>query len=296
MKQHHIPQFLLLPWCGSDGRLCLIRNIRGRIQRTRRPPAKTGFEHDLYSYSQSVEGVERFEVETQFFSPLDNDAAVVVRKLIANHPIDDHDRTKFARFIAAMKIRTPENVELIRSIAERHVSRAVVNTGNPQWRVLLSADGFGRTIGLREIPELACGSEVSRDLRRMSWYCVDFAASRVPLLISDRPCVYTAGLHDRENCVIALPLSPGHAFYAFYPESAAQRWLMRQPITALARATNESVVRQAKIRAYCRTGSDAPDRFFRKRLRDSHGEGPPAAAWQPAGEDRVVEETGRPEA
>jgi len=100
------------------------------------------------------------------------------------------------------------------------------------------------------------------------WHIVDFESSSKPLLTSDRPCVYTEGL-DKPNCVIALPLSPRHAFFAFPPDSNAQRVLMKTPSSRLAEGLNESVVGQAVTRAYSQSIGDAPDEIFRRRLSGS---------------------------
>jgi hypothetical protein len=63
-----------------------------------------------------------------------------------------------------------------------------------------------------------------------------------------------------------LPLSPRHAFIAFYPNSEAQAALTQHGPTVIAAALNKNVVSQAKDRAYCFEKGDAPERFFQKYL------------------------------
>jgi Protein of unknown function (DUF4238) len=104
-----------------------------------------------------------------------------------------------------------------------------------------------------------------QDVLSFSWNIVNFERSSKLLLSSDRPCVYTEGL-DKPDCIIALPLSPRHAFFAFRPNSRAQRRLMNIPISKLAAKLNDNVVRQAVTRAYCEPPGDAPDVFFLRRL------------------------------
>ena len=115
------------------------------------------------------------------------------------------------------------------------------------------------------MPKIASNNRVIQDVLSFSWHIVIFELSSKPLLTSDRPCVYTEGL-DKPDCVIALPLSPRHAFFAFRPDSHAQHALMKTPASLLAAGLNESVVGQAVTRAYSQNKGDAPDEFFRRCL------------------------------
>jgi hypothetical protein len=132
---------------------------------------------------------------------------------------------------------------------------------------MLRRPGLARDMGLEHIPGLASSDQIVNDLLAMAWYSVSLTGSSLRLLTSDRPCVYTTGLQNRDECVIALPISPEHAFIAFYPESKAERGLKALSQKELAGAINQSVVSQAGERAYCQRSADAPDTFFRKWLK-----------------------------
>ena len=168
MKHHHAPEFLLSRWCREDGRICIVRNFDGRIARTWRPPSETGFEHDLYTYSESISESARFDVETRFMSPLDNEAAPIVRKMAADLDTDPEDRLPWARFIAAMKIRTPQGVALLESIVAKHIDRAIQEDGSVEWTNMLRRPGLARDLSLEHIPQLASSDQIVNDLLAMA--------------------------------------------------------------------------------------------------------------------------------
>lgn len=177
-----------------------------------------------------------------------------------------------------MKIRTPENVEKIKVEGRRALVREM-ESGQPEYAMLkgvtdpatavdwleVNRPGLIESIGVGQLPKIASNTRAMQNVLSFSWHIVNFETLSKPLLTSDRPCVYTEGL-DNPDCVIALPLSPRHAFFAFRPNSHAQRALMRTSISRLAAGLNESVVGQAVTRAYAQKTADAPDGFFLRCL------------------------------
>ena len=93
--------------------------------------------------------------------------------------------------------------------------------------------GLIDSFGVGQLPKIASNPKAIQDVLSFSWHIVNFERSSKPLLSSDRPCVYTEGL-DNPNCIIAVPLSPCHAFFAFRPKSRVQHGLMNAPISKLA--------------------------------------------------------------
>jgi hypothetical protein len=81
-RQHHVPEFYLSAWAGSDGRICVVSNYGGNISRNRHPPKHTGFVYHLYSYNEKFLGDDRAEVETKFFSRLDDERAKIASNLL----------------------------------------------------------------------------------------------------------------------------------------------------------------------------------------------------------------------
>jgi Protein of unknown function (DUF4238) len=214
-------------------------------------------------------------------SLLDSEGARIVSAMIAGDRLEQRDLILWAQFLLAMKIRTPENVRRIRFEAAEALMREIEaaqtkyenlrTESDPatavEW-VEVNRPGLIESFGVGQLPKLASNPRAMQDVLAFSWHVVDFERSRKPILSSDRPCVYTEGL-DHPNCVIALPLSPRHAFFAFRPNSRAQRALIKAPVSKLAARLNESVVGQAVTRTYCQWQSDAPDNFFLRCLSGS---------------------------
>jgi hypothetical protein len=86
-KHHFKPVFFLNRWVGEDERLCEIKLIRGKLVPRRRHPEGTGYIKDLYRTDGVPEEFSQ-ELETNFMSPLDNDAANALEKIVTDQPLD----------------------------------------------------------------------------------------------------------------------------------------------------------------------------------------------------------------
>lgn len=122
-KHHHVPVFYLSRWSGDDGKIHVIRNINGKIVRSNHAPDYLGFEYFLYSYSKDFDAADRAEIETKFFKPLDDAGAKIVSKMIAGDTMEKGDKILWTQFLTAMKVRTPENVEKIKTEGRRALVR-----------------------------------------------------------------------------------------------------------------------------------------------------------------------------
>jgi len=277
-KHHHVPIFYLRRWSGEGGQVHVIRNINGKIVRSNHAPAHLGFEYHLYSYHEDFVAADRAEIETKFFAPLDNQGAKIVTKMIAGSLLEKRERILWVQFLLSMKVRTPENVERIRNEGEKVLTREMEGAQREYKQLKQDSDpdtaidwlrvnrpGLIESIGVGQLSKIISNKKAMRDVLSFDWHIVDFKRSSKSLLTSDRPCVYTQGLAN-PNCVIALPLSPRHAFFACRSNSTSERVLMKMPISRLAARLNESVVGQAITRAYSKRESDAPNAFFQRWL------------------------------
>ena len=280
VRHHFTPQFYLGRWCKDDGLLCVVRRFGTEIKSYRRAPKAVGFKNNLYSFSDTYPTDDIAALETDLLSPLDNAASAVVGKLIANETLTPEERRLWAVFLAGMRARTPESVELIKRTWDGILS-SEMQAGQAEYESLRTDDdpatllewvesrypGLAENLGLMNMTSVL-RSEAVNKIQRMSWHPLDFAASPHRLLCSDRPCVFTAGLDD-PDCVIGLPLSPTNGFIAFNPGSRAQAALMQHGPRVIAAALNHNVVQQAKSEAYSLGAADAPRSFYQRYLRDS---------------------------
>lgn len=257
----------------------MVSNYGGRISRNRHRPKHTGYEYHLYSYNENYSGEDRTEVETKFFSRLDDEGAKIVSKFVNGDTLGEKEKTLWAQFISGFRVRTPTNIDKLKNMAADSFAKEFA-AGQKEYAALKQADdpatlhewvnlhrpGYIGNIAIAQIPKVISRPNVLQDILAMSWFTVDFKEASNSLLTSDRPLIMTAGLQNAD-CIIALPLSPRYGFFAFRPESHAEKALKSTPISRLARAVNDHVVRQADKYAYCAKASDAPDVFFQRRLK-----------------------------
>jgi len=279
---HFVPIFYLNRWRGDDGKVEVVRKIRGKIVRSRRSPKNTGFTVDLYSYDEKFVEASPDEIETQILRPLDNSGAIIVSKIISREELSDSEKEIWARFIVSMRMRSPTMIAKAEERASERISRmlddmeadyhAHKSPNDPEtplgW-MNANKPGLLESFGKRRLGQLINGSELAAGLLAFKWMAIDLSKSSVPLLTSDHPCVYTKGLGD-PLCLIALPLSPRHAFIAYRDQRLADKILSTKP-SEVAKKFNGSVVAQCIARVYA--ASPTPDSFFQKRLRASEFDG-----------------------
>jgi hypothetical protein len=208
-RQHHTPVFYLSRWCGNDGKVHAIRKTRGKIARKNYAPEYLGFENHLYSYSENFDAADRAEIETKFFKPLDNEGARIIAAMIDQSPMENSDYILWAQFLTAMKVRTPENVRKIRNEASIALIHIIESAQSEYEELRSEADpvtavswlevnrpGLIESFGVGQLPKIASNPKAIQDVLSFSSYIVNFERSSKPLLTSDRPCVYTEGLHS----------------------------------------------------------------------------------------------------
>jgi len=280
---HHYPAFMLNRWCGATGRVHVARNFDGRIAWSDHPPEHVGYEPHLYFYDERLAEARRDEIETDYLKPLDTEGARILGMILAGQRLDRRDRIRWAQFLLTMKARTPESISRLSTFAEEVLVAALgdaqadydamkgsADPATPVDYLRLRMPGFLESQGVKQLPRVTTSEQPWRAVLSFDWFILDFERSTLPLVTSDRPCVYTAGLDD-PNCVIALPLSPRHSMIATPRGSRAHRTVTQGlvVISQLARGLNSRVVSQAESRAFCQSRHHAPDNWLRKVLPNS---------------------------
>jgi Protein of unknown function (DUF4238) len=103
----------LSPWTDADGNVFEIKKAYGKVEAQPKSPKATGFQRDLY---RTVGVSDEQHVEKKFMSPLDNDAARALQKILSGDRTDwtGHERTAWTTFILSLFFRNPENVTIIK--------------------------------------------------------------------------------------------------------------------------------------------------------------------------------------
>lgn len=264
MDQHYVPEFFIKQWAAADDGRVDIYNLQSPGNPwSRRAPAYTGFEKDLYSLTQPiVAGMAKHAVEEIVLKHIDNSGAAVRAKL-DNHGLKAltcQDRIDWTRFIMSLRIRQPTIVRMLRNDSANHLRKTLEEQpemyesqsgGNgpaslTDW-VEKTYPGLIENFGLSFFHDLVYNPDVANKLMYMKWWLWDFAESH-SLLLADHPCIFTGGIDD-EKLVVALPISPSKAFFATRSESVALL-MRRQTARALSGKLNESSVLQAASRIY----------------------------------------------
>lgn len=190
-NHHYVPIFYLKRWAQSDGRIYSIKNINGKIAKKRRSPEYSGFEVYLYSYHKNFSSENRAEIETKFFKPLDTHRARITEKILRGDQLSRKDSILFAQFIAATKVRVPENVALINSQVQETLLRELQAgqeeyarlrpTNGPEtlveW-VRLSHPALIESVGVGQWPKIISNEKVLQSILLFKWHVVDFSKSK----------------------------------------------------------------------------------------------------------------------
>lgn len=175
-----------------------------------------------------------------------------------------------------MKIRTPENVSTIKEkysegcrkfSEDRQQNYETHKTPQDpetleEW-VEREKPRLIENLGLGKIHKIYSLPEAIADFLSFDYWVLQ--TSPFKLLSSDRPCIFVGPL-DSKDCIIALPLSPSHTFFAFKPDSKAKKCMLLREPKKIVYALNRAVVRQAKHRTYAENKSDVCDKFLLKHL------------------------------
>jgi len=254
-KHHFKPVFFLSRWAGKDGQLCEMKLIKGKVVPRRRHPAGTGYIKDLYR-TDGVPEEQSQDLETNFMSPLDNDAANALGKIASNQLLDVGDRVAWARFMLSLLYRNRECVETIKTHMTEMWGEGT-DALEKEWAARRGPNDpvtFAEATALREpaaaamsaanmMTDIIANSRAVPDIAGMHWMRIDLSASKVPLLTSDRPLVFIA-LED-PKAYMALPIGPQDLFVAARDDRLLIALAAGDP-TAIARQLNKDVVSLAR--------------------------------------------------
>jgi hypothetical protein len=246
MKHHYSPHFYLSGWLGPDEQLCCVRKVYGRkLVTDRKPPGGTGYAIDGYR-TDHVPEHDAHRVETAFMSPLDNDAARELQRMLAGDPRirTSEERSAWTRFVISLLFRHPAAVASLKAhFAEMH-GEAVRGVEAEFPGSVISLDpAFTSIAASNMLTEIIDNDRVGPTIFDMKWVVVDVSKSKLPLMTSDRPIVMPLGLGD-PDCHIALPISPKKLFIAAHNDRFKQ--LKPGQETTVVKAINKAVVVQAQ--------------------------------------------------
>jgi Protein of unknown function (DUF4238) len=255
-RHHYNPEFYLGEWAGLDGLVCEIKKAYGKVEARRKSPKASGFERDLY---RTVGVHDEQHVEKNFMSPLDNDAARALQKILSGEGTEwsGAERTAWSTFILSLLFRNPENVTIIKDHIRQLWEQAMsaLEADYAARRLPTAPETFDGYVALINPAAAEIGASdflmktianerVGPTIFDMHWTRHVLKNSKFQLLTSDRPIIMPWGLGDPRACIV-LPVSPTVVFVAAHDSGFAGRLAGRKH-TELAKMFNKAVVCQAR--------------------------------------------------
>ena len=265
-RHHYIPIFYLTEWASGDP-LYLWQMSRGYdnginngIAFKHSAPVSMGFKYDLYALLHVGEEMKEW-LEDNFFLQVDNEAAIAMRKLAAgNTNLDPPPRNAWARFIMAMRSRTPDKISYIREAYDRELPNLRAELARDYDQGMAGKEppptedertaaiehaislGTGRLIqGVMDLPN------IGNQILQMTWVVINLPDGARDFLTCDYPVV-SNGLQHQE-AYFALPISPRKLFVASKSKPLVDKLAQSSPAD-LTQAVNKAIVENARRFVY----------------------------------------------
>lgn len=232
VKHHFNPAFSLKPWAGTDGQLCEMKRINGKVVPRRAHPNATGFQKNLYR-TDGVGAEYEQHLELNVMKPLDTAAERALKKILSGDstPWNSEERSAWTRYILSLMFRNPGAVQEVKDhVREMHDGRTHPTDA-----------GIGATNLLIDIID---NDRLGPEIFDMHWSRVPLTGSKFSLLNSDRPLDRPLGLND-PRAYIAFPIAPDMLFLASNDDTLA-RFIFDGDHTKAAKKMNKTVVSQAR--------------------------------------------------
>lgn len=273
---HFVPASYFRPWCTADKKLSCFKWENDHFIVGRSSPKRIASKSNLYSLHGAPANKLNI-VETGFFTPyIDQPGAVMHQKILSGNitTLLLEQRHQWARYLMAIRARTPEAVEMIQRVSSEGVRdalrqnpekyEAIKPVGAPSSLEACIESWYLDNFGLARVIHAVIDKEDTRNaIVDMHWQCRDFSECSFELLTCDRPLIWNKCVDD-DGFFLAIPLSPKVGFFAVKKTNTWSK-LCELPLRDLARMFNESIVNNAVKYVYAK--DDSPQKFIQKRLR-----------------------------
>jgi hypothetical protein len=259
-KHHYIPAFYLRQWA-TNGFLCEMRKIRGKIVVKSKAPDGTGWEKDLYKVDGVAPEIAQ-HFERAFMHMVDTGAAGAMRSFIGGTmDVTVKERDAWIRFLLSLLFRNPEAVAELRDqiLTLYRVSLERLRSNYDELRpadfppTLEEFDaqtnpGTGYIAASNFLQQTMNAEGIANRIVRMRWGRLHLWRSRHTLLTSDRPLCLPMRFKAVSTAIL-IPIAPQIAFTAAENDSALQA-LAHGDHTSMAEDINRQVVSQARQYVY----------------------------------------------
>lgn len=228
-KDHHfVPKFILKRWC-APGRTTFWRYRRdpnGDISAS--SCGVKGVGSVDYLYTLEIDGLSITDssspkLETEFFSPLDNDASLIFEKLIAEG-VDDltpEERLTWSRFVRSLLERSPTRLSEIRAELPEDFLQCIFNefekrfmAGSDRLRIKRILDKTNRSAFVRNSILQAVIRHINEPdfleyIAQMHWVILELPEGSEHFLTGDTPVIVNEGDKEKQPIYsLSMALSP----------------------------------------------------------------------------------------
>lgn len=228
MDHHYVPQFYTRRWADSSGKvLCYKRVPSGCIVFKGVMPKGTGFEPDLYATPPAIfwENHDEQVIETEFFSRIDNDAALVLEQIHTDaSSLTNHGRTAWSLFMNSMLHRHRDDIlerdakapELALEVKAQFLTACTSKDRKCIEDALADVDlnQLARTTHRTQMVRAIRDPLVLNAMKSMFWEVITVKPD-IPLITTDRPVLVNLGQERPGLELITMPLSPTKLFVAY---------------------------------------------------------------------------------
>jgi hypothetical protein len=276
VDHHFVPIFYLKAWA-VDGRVERYSRPRDIVVAKSNSPKRTGSEAHLYTL-RGVAPERQAAIETQFFQPVDDKAAVAHRILLAGglKALTLLQRIEWARFMMSMQYRSPWSLGELARLCDKIMREnmgggeagfdEMRKPGDPEtmyeWFLKYRPETIANFHKIT-LPSVIDSENMGKYLVNMIWSTVDLSGSKFSLLTGDRPLVHSHGWKHPDT-TLAFPLSPTMVLFANNRHERTQD-ILSTPAVRLVKQVNEHIVRCAVDFVVGRDKSHLA--FVEKRLR-----------------------------
>lgn len=276
-RHHYLPQSYLAAWARADGEVTQYSRPWKDLIAKPCTPFATGFEDHLYSLHGELDPKDREQVEVEWMQRIDNDAAVILKQMMAapDRPLTHQQSDAWIVFLTSMIFRTPARLrwmhEEIRAYDhdftedERQAYAELRPANAPATPEQYYRDSDHKELSVARMQlmlRMIQSRLIGEGLAKMVWAVHTLQQARFGFLTGDDPIILSNGLNTNDAFVI-LPLSPKHLFIAAGSQRALWSYTS-QTDRAIERAINDAIVVQASTLVIGRDDRQAP--FVDKRL------------------------------
>jgi hypothetical protein len=225
---HYVPQFYLREWTAPNGRnegkllrYVLIKHT-GKLHHDWVVPKGTAYDTNLYSAPSGVdfESWDPQMIETDVMSPIDNDAAKVLPKIIAAEALTTEDRRAWSRFLHSLvhrhKVLVEAKDEWAASVAEPMKKRWIEHARDEDARRRMEKAfahcdvvTMARSIHRGEMVRTIDRAEALDQISKLAWTIINVDDGS--LITTDRPLI----IHMRgDQLMMTMALSPARILVA----------------------------------------------------------------------------------